>query len=205
MNVLRNRKGFTLLELLIAMALSVILMAAVYSTYYSQQKSYLVQEQLAAMQQNLRAAMFYMERDIRMAGYDPTRKAGVGITTADDDSISFTEDTDGDATPPFQSVTYILNDNDADGDDDLERNGDLIAENIEVLNFVYLDKDSNDLADDGLGNVKDAANIAKIRSVQVTVAARTGIEDPTYTDPAQGDHYRRKALSSNIKCRNLGL
>jgi len=203
MNVLRNRKGFTLLELLIAMVLSLILMAAVYSTYYSQQKSYLVQEQLAAMEQNLRAAMFYMERDIRMAGCDPTRKAGAGITTANAASISFTEDADGDDS--LATVTYVLNDNDADGDDDLERNGDLIAENIEVLNFVYLDKDSNDLADDGLGNVKDAANIAKIRSVQVTVAARTGIEDPTYTDPAQGDHYRRKALSSNIKCRNLGL
>ena len=60
MNIVQDRKGFTLLELLIAMALSIIIMAAIYSTYYSQQKSYLVQEQVAAMQQNLRAATFYL-------------------------------------------------------------------------------------------------------------------------------------------------
>ena len=203
MNMLHNRKGFTLLELLVAMALSVIVMASIYSTYYSQQKSYIVQEQLAAMEQNLRAAMFYMERDIRMAGCDPTRKTAAGITTADATELIFSEDTDGDGTTT--SVRYILNDNDGDGDDDLERNGELIAENIEVLNLVYLDRDGSDLADDGLGNVKQVGNIAKIRSVHVTVAARTGIEDPTYTDPAEGDHYRRNLLSSNIKCRNLGL
>ena len=212
MNILRNRKGFTLLELLVAMGLSVIIMAAVYSTYYSQQKSYIVQEQLAAMEQNLRAAMFYMERDIRMAGCDPTRKTAAGVTTADATELSFTEDTDGDGD--LITITYRLY-TDTDGIQKLGRVRDTgggsppppvpVAEDIEVLNLVYLDRDSNDLADDGLGNVKDAANIARIRSVHVTVAARTGIEDPTYTDPAQGDHYRRNLLSSNIKCRNLGL
>jgi len=216
MNVLRNREGFTLLELLIAMVLSVIIMAAIYSTYYSQQKSYLVQEQLAAMEQNLRAAMFYMERGIRMAGCDPTRKAGAGITDANATSISFTEDTDGDSNR--LEVMYALY-TDTDGIQKLGRKtrelpkeppyppfsaNVPVADNIELINFVYLDKDST-MLDDGGGDVTVPANIAKIRSVQVTVAARTGIEDPTYTDPAQGDHYRRKALSSNIKCRNLGL
>ena len=199
MNVLRNRKGFTLLELLIAMVLSVILMAAVYSTYYSQQKSYLVQEQLAAMEQNLRAAMFYMERDIRMAGCDPTRKAGAGITAANATSITFTEDADGDGS--LANVTYVLD----DVNDVLKRNGDLLAENIEAVDFVYLDGASPPtVLNPGKTDVSDP-NRPNIRSVQVTVAARTGIEDPTYTDPAEGDHYRRKALSSNIKFRNLGL
>jgi type IV pilus assembly protein PilW len=181
------------------MVLSVILMAAVYSTYYSQQKSYLVQEQLAAMEQNLRAAMFYMERDIRMAGCDPTRKAGAGITTAHAASITFTEDADGNET--LATVTYVLD----DVNDVLKRNGELLAENIEAVDFVYLDGASPpNVLNPGKTDVSDA-NRPNIRSVQVTVAARTGIEDPTYTDPAEGDHYRRKALSSNIKFRNLGL
>jgi type IV pilus assembly protein PilW len=198
------------------MVLSVILMAAVYSTYYSQQKSYLVQEQLAAMEQNLRAAMFYMERDIRTAGCDPTRKAGAGITTAHAASISFTEDADGDDS--LATVTYVLTDSDGDGDNDLERSTELLAENIEALDFVYLDGASPPtVLNPGKTDVSDA-NRPNIRSVEVTVVARTAIEDRTYTDtsnysnqrgteilPAQNDHYRRKLLSSNIKFRNLGL
>ena len=220
MNVRGNTHGFTLIELLVAMVLSVIIMAGIYSTYYSQQKSYLVQEQVSAMQQNLRAAMFYMEREIRQAGCDPTRKAGAGISTANLATISFTEDADGDEN--LTSITYSLY-TDTDGIQKLGRNtggGTIpVADNIDVIDFVYLDKNSADL-DEGGGSVVTAAGMAKIRSVQVTVVARTGIEDRTYTDTtdyynqhdlvnpilaAQNDHFRRKLLSTNIKFRNLGL
>ncbi|MCD6266685.1 MAG: prepilin-type N-terminal cleavage/methylation domain-containing protein, partial [Deltaproteobacteria bacterium] len=68
----QNENGFTLVELLVAMAISVIVMASIGYVYYTQQKSYVAQEQISAMQQNLRAAMYYMEREIRMAGFDPT-------------------------------------------------------------------------------------------------------------------------------------
>jgi len=222
MKIGHNRDGFSLIELLVAVALSVIIMAAIYSTYYSQQKSFIVQEQLAAMQQNLRAAMFYMEREIRMAGCDPTRTAGAGVTTADATSLRFTEDIDGDTV--LVSITYSLY-TDTDGIQKLGRNtggGAIpVADNIEVIDFVYLDGASppNVLNDPGTNNVLPA-KIPDIRAVQVTVVARTGREDLTYTDttayynqhdlvnpilPAQNDPYRRKALSSNIKCRNLGL
>lgn len=220
MNVLRNRKGFTLIELLVAMVLSVILMAAIYSTYYSQQKSYLVQEQVSAMQQNLRAAMFYMEREIRIAGCDPSRKLDAGITTASVNSLRFTADTDEEGA--LTGITYSLYTG-ADGIHKLGRDtggGNVpVADYMEVLNFVYLDKDGT-MLDDGGGNVTVPANIAKIRSIQVTVIARAGREDHTYTDTndyynqhdlvnpilaAPNDHYRRMLLSTNIKCRNLGL
>jgi type IV pilus assembly protein PilW len=84
--------GFTLVEMLVAMAIGAIVMAAVYSTYSTQQKSYILQEQVSAMQQNIRAAMYYMTRDIRMAGCDPTGNANAGITAAGPTSISFTRD-----------------------------------------------------------------------------------------------------------------
>ena len=140
MNIVQDRKGFTLLELLIAMALSIIIMAAIYSTYYSQQKSYLVQEQVAAMQQNLRAATFYLEREIRMAGCDPTRQAGAGITIAKGTSITFTEDTDGDGA--LTTITYAVYMDD-DGIQKLGRDAGggyvALADHIEWLDFVHLD------------------------------------------------------------------
>ncbi len=87
--------GFTLVELMVAMAIGLIVMSAVYSTYSTQQKSYVLQEQVAAMQQNIRAAMYYMTREIRMAGCDPTGNAQAGITAAGPTTISFTRDIRG--------------------------------------------------------------------------------------------------------------
>jgi len=46
-----------------------IAMTAVFATFISQQKSFTVQNRVAEMQQNLRQAVEYMSRDIRLAGY----------------------------------------------------------------------------------------------------------------------------------------
>jgi prepilin-type N-terminal cleavage/methylation domain-containing protein len=62
-------KGLTLIELLIAMAISAILIAAIYRTFILQQKTYTVQEQVVDMQQNVRVAINKMMREIRMAGF----------------------------------------------------------------------------------------------------------------------------------------
>ena len=50
-----NEKGFTLVELLVAMVIAAIVMSAIYSVYASQQRSYMTQEQVAAMHQNVRS------------------------------------------------------------------------------------------------------------------------------------------------------
>ncbi|OPX34482.1 MAG: hypothetical protein B1H11_10855 [Desulfobacteraceae bacterium 4484_190.1] len=44
--------GFTLIELLVAMAISGIVAVAIFTVFKSQQDSYIVQEDVAAMQQN---------------------------------------------------------------------------------------------------------------------------------------------------------
>ena len=239
-SIMNNRSGFTLVELLISMTLVSLVMTAVYSTYRSQQQTYVVQNQMAAMQQNARAAMFYMGRELRMAGCNPTGKAVVGVETAAADTIQFTMDItggesdgkdndsdgtvdeaaeyiypDGLTTGTDEDITYALNDNDFDGDTDLERtdNGGprMIAENIDVLDFVYLDKDSAVLA-------APVADLSDIRAVQITVVARTSQIDNDYTNSlayknkqgttiltAQNDSFRRILLTTHIKCRNLGI
>jgi type IV pilus assembly protein PilW len=64
-----NRKGITLIELLVALSISGILVAGVYRTFVSQQHTYTVQEQVVDMQQNVRLAINRMTREIRMAGF----------------------------------------------------------------------------------------------------------------------------------------
>jgi len=236
LDMLNNKKAFTLIELLVALAISGVVMAGIYSAYYSQQKSYITQEQVAAMQQNLRAAMYIMPREIRMAGCDPTGSAGAGIQTANTNSITFTLDitggesdgkdndnngsvdeddekrfSDGFCDDTNENITYSLYT--ADGIQKLGRKSPLtainqpVAENIDALDFVYLD-----------ANGAPTATLANIRSVQITLVARTGRGDPGYTNntsyqnhqgstiyTAPNDSFRRKLLTAEVKCRNLGL
>jgi len=69
MRKLRKDSGLTLIELLIALVLSSILIAALYRTFISQHKTFTVQEQVVDMQQNARATLFRMVREIRMSGF----------------------------------------------------------------------------------------------------------------------------------------
>lgn len=64
-----NRKGVTLIELMVALVIVSILIAGIYRTFASQQHTYTVQEQVSDMQQNVRLALHRMTRELRMAGY----------------------------------------------------------------------------------------------------------------------------------------
>lgn len=64
-----KNQGFTIVELLVAMAIALVVLGAIFYTFKSQQDSYLVQSEVAAAQQNVRAAMHLISRDIQMAGY----------------------------------------------------------------------------------------------------------------------------------------
>jgi prepilin-type N-terminal cleavage/methylation domain-containing protein len=66
---LKRCKGLTLIELLVAMAISAVLIAAMYRTFIGQHKTYMVQEQVVDMQQNVRVAINRMMREIRMVGF----------------------------------------------------------------------------------------------------------------------------------------
>jgi type IV pilus assembly protein PilW len=217
---LHAQKGFTITELLVVMAISGVVMAGVYSTFYSQQKSYAVQNETAAMQQNLRAALFNLKREIRMAGYDPEGGADAGILTAGDTSIrvgmdvtddSGTGDPDGDTDDVDEKITYLLTDTDGDGINDLARRTSsgtvMAAEHIDALDFEYLDRNGTETSD-----------LDDIRCVQITVVARTGKPDLGHVNntvyrnqnnetifTAPGDNYRRQMLTAQVKCRNLGL
>ena len=64
-----NRRGLTLIELLVALTITGLLVGGIYRTFVSQQHTYTVQEQIVDMQQNVRLAINRMTRELRMAGY----------------------------------------------------------------------------------------------------------------------------------------
>ena len=170
-NKYKHLYGFSLVELLVAMGITAVVMAAVYKIYTTQQDSYVLQEQVAEMQQNGRTAKYVMTREIRMAGYNPTRKLNVGDfvtsfvarlpgdglddgdpnrTSTGFDSIAFTLDYNGDGVLDAnfdEQIAYrVAGENlqrfDVDNDAWLT-----VVENIEALGFAYA------FDDDGDGNI----------------------------------------------------
>jgi type IV pilus assembly protein PilW len=205
-----------LTEILVTLAIAGVVMAGIYQVYNSHQRTYVTQLGVVEMQQNLRAAVYYLAREIRMAGFDPEDTGNFGIETAASNSLRFTTDTDEDGTVDSnEDITYSLYDAYSDGDNDLGRqvsggSNQAIAENVDALNFVYFDANNSKLT-------APVANVDDIRSIQITIVARAAY-DPNFTNStvyrneendviytAVGDEYRRRIATVRVRCRNMGL
>jgi type IV pilus assembly protein PilW len=206
---LKSDSGFTLTELMVSLVISGVLMTAVYAVFNSQQKSYAVQDQLAAAHQNLRAAMNLMVKEIRMAGLDPLKDPTAGINQAEENKIVFkmrpdsNDDGKVDENDMLKEITYSLYDSGMDADlikDDLGRKvgagtNQPVAQNIDALDFVYLDEEGKPLEFPIL-------NLRDIRAVQITLVAKTAKPDPTFK---QNGGFRTKTLTEQVVCRNLAF
>jgi type IV pilus assembly protein PilW len=81
-----NQKGFSLIELMISIAIFGIVVAGVISAFEDQLRSHNTAQRVLSMQQNARAAMYYMTREIKLAGLDPTGSTNAGILGGTDAS-----------------------------------------------------------------------------------------------------------------------
>jgi type IV pilus assembly protein PilW len=149
-----NKKGFTLIELVIAMAVTFIVAAAIFAAYRTQQMAHHNQREVVGMHQNLRSAIYFITRDLRMAGYDPEWDAGASILIADEGTFQFQADFDGDGTiQNSEVITYgLTNDADSDGVADglpchLYRmigvppnstGQQVLAQNVQAIDFEYM-------------------------------------------------------------------
>jgi len=196
---IRSERGFSLIEMLLAMAIGSIVMAAIVNMFVNQRKAYAIREQVTEMQQNARTGIDFLVRELTMAGYDPAGTAGAGIVAATATSIQFTMDVSKNGViEADENVTFLLYDDGADNDLDLGRrvNGatELIAENIQALSLLYT------LAD---GSTTDApADPGQIRAVDVSLTSRTKYSDAKFPFN-QG--YRNQTLSASVQIRNMGL
>ena len=202
--MVRKNEGVTLIELLVALALSGILMAALYRVFIGGQRIYTVQEQVVDMQQNARAAIDRMTREIRMSGYRKDildSQGNVGgftqvITPGNNVNNIGNNDDRITIIIADKAITYRLQWNNTDLETPVlvrDENGasEVLADNIETLQFTYTLRS---------GTVMDSpTNPDDIRMVKVSFTARTKSADPQLS----GDGYRRRKLSSFATVRNM--
>ena len=213
--------GFSLIELLIAMAVGLVVLGAMYSVFTLQNKTLTNQEEIVAMQQSVRAGMDMMTREIVMAGYDPC-----GLNSNSDSSDNFVgvtlnsaqlqikADLDGNnpainnCQSPYKGIDMTSQENIIYKFDEtnkqITRNigaGDQqFIENVQFFAFKYL-KSSNpadvstDYALDGL-----PLSSTEIRQIRITITGRTAKPDLSYS---VNDGYRTYTLTSVVTPRNL--
>ena len=226
-------KGFTLVEMLVALVISGLLISGVYSAFETQQKNYLVQEQVVEMQQNIRAGLEIIAHDLRLAGYDSSEDdiAGATITNAEIDAITFSADLDDDGSTSSngENFGYDRYDSATLGVDVLGRSTSSAAISVTEPTTGHFEVSGHDpfvLNVDGLefyyqledgSQTTSPTDPADIRSIQVSLLVRTThsgrnyMNSDTYTTPSgdvwgpYNDNYRRIFHTMTVQCRNMGL
>lgn len=182
---IETAEGFTLVELLIAMVVSMFVVTAAYNVFILQSRHFSIEELKAEMLQNARAGLDVMAREILMAGYNPggtiaactgttnaTTTPCVGITSVSASAISFTADLngDGDLADSNENITYDVYSSGGKSCLGRTSNGSRqpAVENISVLSFTYLD-----------GSNVATTNLAIIKKIRISVTAITSRTDVT--------------------------
>ncbi|KIH75447.1 type IV pilus assembly protein PilW [Geoalkalibacter ferrihydriticus] len=113
-------RGFTLIEVMLALALTGLAASAIFALYRSHQDAYSANVRLMEDQSRLRAAMAVLTSHLRSAGFDPTERAGAGIVSARTDYLYITRDLggvgsgphagtpDGQLTAPGEHIAFCL-------------------------------------------------------------------------------------------------
>ena len=103
-----RQRGFTLIELMAAIAISGVVLGAITATFITQSRSYDAQEQINEMQQGARAAMDLITREVRMAGYNTNESLSFDGITYDTSQmrIQANLDGDGDTADANEDIIY---------------------------------------------------------------------------------------------------
>lgn len=189
-----SKKGYTLVELMVALAMAAIFIVCTLTIVDMSMQSYSVQERVSEAQQSVRAALDLMVRDIRMAGYDPMAvsggpTAGIGILAADETMLQFSSDLNADQVDNggIENLTYFY---DAGSKRLRQKEGgkaypQTFIENVSALKFSYFNADGD-----------PPSGLDDIAMVMVTLTVEGAYR--------KGDTFQR-SLTTWINCRNLRM
>lgn len=169
----KDHRGFTLIELLVAMLIGLFVVGATVTLLDFSGRTYRAQERVADVQQDARAALEIMARDIRMAAFNPRRGSGAGILKADQDMLAFQMDinmsNDLEDGSYEELLVYLYDADDREigrnvnpDPETLEAGARPLASNVSQLRFAYFDENGDALE-------APVAAPRDIRRVQISV------------------------------------
>ena len=102
-----RHSGFTLVELMVAILIGLIIMVVIGQVYLSGRQSYRSQTGFGGMQENARFALYFLQRDIRMAGFPRAQAPGAGLPPASGlQAIEATDDQPGSDRIQIQYTSF---------------------------------------------------------------------------------------------------
>jgi type IV pilus assembly protein PilW len=216
-DALRRDDGFTLVEVMIATAVFMLILAGVFQIFVPSTATYALSQRRLNAQQNARVAMDLVTRQIRMAGYfpenidtDPANDLSNRVRIASNAALAVYGDLDGSgASQVFlfclsNGLRVIRGAPDAVTSYECA-NGDVMAESVTALSFAYFDANNDPVpsppttpyaldaqAVGALPDLGDTTERGAVRRIVVSLTAReTGAAGPqTYS------------LTSDIRLRN---
>ena len=212
-----DRKGITLIELMVALVISGIVIGAVYRLFIAQTRAYGLQDQVVEIQQNVRSAMEVLLRDLRMAGCDDDNTIGkpslvpmVTPVASNAITVSYRYYDQNNALNRVTAAYTLVG---TDLQRQLTLNGvgnpaEVILPNVNSFILTYgIDADGNRIVDDQNGNgIVDtgdyvdagAVGASRVISVRVQLAA-----NPSPSNPDAVAQVSPRRLDSVVTLRNL--
>ena len=185
--ILHRRQGFTLLEMLIAIAITSVIATAGFNFYVSMHNTTMSQQDISDMQQVSRSCLDEITNTLRMAGYKLPAGSSPYRIAADSLLVYFS------STKPVDTVLYYLAPNDTLG-----------GSAPEGWKPMYLmrkiNSESASIYADVLNNV--TYTVINPGTIEVAVTSQTTKADESWP---QNNGYRSFTSTERVTIRNLGL
>ncbi len=193
-----RQSGFSLVELLIVMAVASLLGFGILSVFVNMNRMYVTQNAVIDVQSQARNAVYSISRMLREAGLDPHNSANAGVELATASKVRIARD--GNLNGIIDNTGLERVSFDFDAVRGIVRRGyyegtaaerwEEMCDQVAVFSLTYQDENGTDLGVPGA----DAALLARVRAIGLVMTVRD--------DKADGGTFTR-TVSTSVRSRNL--
>jgi type IV pilus assembly protein PilW len=185
----RIQRGFTLVEILVAMAIGLVMIAGILQVSAANRESSRLQRNMGFVQENIRSAMELLARDIRQAGYttdlSDSHDPFIGVSAPSTDTSSAITADGGGANNDQITLTYESN------QDCLGQDTPVVGGNRFAINHFFISNQR--LMCQGNGGAAAEPLVEGVESMQILYGENTD------GDPRSANRYVRPEQVGNIK------
>jgi len=198
-NYINLKSGMTLIELMVVMALSLILVGAAFMAHIAQSKMGAEQSRVTAIQQDIRAVIDMIDRDVRNSGCNPrdiNNFLALNATSSGPNSVALNMDLNGDrdANDQNETVVYRLNGNTLERSD--QGVSTELTDNVSLFQIIYRNANNQVITPSAPGGFLSATDAENVLSIEVTIEMQGDVPD------ANSGQYTTRRITRRMQSRN---